>query len=127
MFLRPHTLFIKGHSSIYLTFLLLFLLCCQLSPPFICFTLVAHYSKEKAFCIEKKKTIIFFIPLSNKYLFTAADSVKTHFWEPASPPQEAALGCDCVYVCVVCVTVCKGVWLLRGGKCVLEIWSNECS
>lgn len=93
------------------------LVCCWLSTPFICFNLVAHYSKEKAFCIEKKKTIIFFIPLSNnKYLFTAADSEKTHFWEPASTPWEAALVCvcSCMYGCV-CVCACVGVCVIVYG------------
>lgn len=44
-------------------FLLLPILSCLLSALytiFICFNLVAHYSKEKAFCIEKKKHNYFF-------------------------------------------------------------------
>lgn len=95
----------SSSSFVSYSFYFLFsLVCCRLSTPFICFNLVAHYSKEKAFCIEKKNTIIFFIPLSNnKYLFTAADSEKTHFWEPASLPKEAAL------VLCVCARVCYSV------------------
>ena len=115
---------------------------------------MAHYSKEKAFCIEKKNTIIFFIPLSNnKYLFTAADSEKTHFWEPASPPWEASLvsvcvrvrvrvracactsvcvcACMCVCVCVcvcvrVCVCVCMFVKVCMKVYGCFESLCNEC-
>lgn len=37
------------------------LVCCRLSTPFICFNLVAHYSKEKSFLYREKKTQLFFL------------------------------------------------------------------
>lgn len=58
------------------SYLLLSRLLFLISTPFNCYILVARHSKQKAFCIEKETTIIFFIPLSNnkisvhRYRFT---------------------------------------------------------
>lgn len=94
------------------------------SPVFVCrlytiylFYLVAHYSKKKAFCIEKKekkrpgyRIIIFFIPLCNKYLCSAAEIQKAHLWAPALLPRDAALTATrelCLEgVCLESVRVC---------------------
>lgn len=92
------------------------LVCLSLLPLFVycllfytvyLFYLVAHYSKQKAFCIEKKYRVIF-IPLCNKYLCTAAVIQKMLFWETASLPQEAVCVCGEVYGLYVCVcAVCQ--------------------
>lgn len=103
------------------------LVCLSLLPLFVycllfytvyLFYLVAHYSKQKAFCIEKKYRVIF-IPLCNKYLCTAAVIQKMLFWETASLPQEAVCVCvgrcmDCMCVSVLCVSGRKGSDSVKG-------------
>lgn len=90
------------------------LVCRRLSTPFICFNLVAHYSKEKAFCIEKK-TQLFFLFLCLTTNICSPLQIQKRPVSGSLPHHHGRL-CECEYVCVLC----ERVRLLNGGKCVRD-------